>query len=138
MPERRHLHCVVAYNESTAIIFGGGNKINGSDLADTYVNYFYWNVRLDELHSGFFMHFPDPTNPFNVSTSEVSYNNYLEYLLIYMEFTSRFLTMVNFHARKAVVKFQLNVALEKILKQAIKSSLYQHMKLKKNKLALQS
>ncbi len=55
MPDKRHLHCVVKFNESTVIVFGGGNQINGLEAKFTIPNFIFTNLSLDELRSGFFM-----------------------------------------------------------------------------------
>ncbi len=79
MPFGRTNHCVVKYNESTALIFGGAEiaGINGEGYTGTKYNML--KAYMKELRSGFFMHFPDPDQPNKYVIEEV----FLFYVTMY-------------------------------------------------------
>ena len=74
LPEGRHLHCVVQYNESTAFVFGGGSTAGPDGQGDLFVNYKKKinTTVVQELRSGFFMNFPDPKQPRRYILTEVA------------------------------------------------------------------
>ena len=71
MPEGRFKHCAIAVNESTVLVFGGSvNRRNGKGVI-TYNDYLKRSRGTKESRSGMFLHFPDPSDPENYTTTEV-------------------------------------------------------------------
>ena len=71
LPLARHHHCVVQYNESTAFVFGGGDVGGENGEGYTLRQYRRKEAYVKELRSGFFMRFPDPSQPDYYLISEV-------------------------------------------------------------------
>ena len=56
-----HRHCSVSLNESTLFVFGGVSiqYVNDSYTEEQILKY----ARMRQSFTGFFMEFPDPSNP---------------------------------------------------------------------------
>ena len=74
LPLARHNHCVVKYNQSSVFIFGGGDIAGETGQGYTRNKYKFMEAYVKELRSGFFMHFPDPSEPEKYVITELSDN----------------------------------------------------------------